>query len=273
MSWPSPWALSVRIRAPKSQRSRTRDSRVPVLTAGRREFALFGAVYVLYDSARWVGASSFPIARAHADRVLAIERSLHIAVEAAVQHALDSPALSLLFSNVYLAAQAIVLPGALLWLYRHSRRVYRQLRDTVVVIWLIATPIFALYPVAPPRLAETDIKDLVSRHSGISLTGHSTLFFNPYAAVPSLHVGLAFAVAVAVASSLRRIWARALVLLWGPLVTVAVVATGNHYLFDAASGLGLACLAFAVTRAATRHQLRLRAWSAAVRFQPAEGRT
>ena len=244
-----------------------------MLTAGRRELALFGAVYLLYDSARWVGASSFPIARAHADRVIALERSLHIAVEASVQHALDSPALSLLFSNVYLAAQAIVLPGALLWLYRHSRHVYCQLRNTVVVIWLIATPIFALYPVAPPRLAESGIRDLVSRHAGISLTGHSTLFYNPYAAVPSLHVGLAFAVAVAVASSLRRTWARALVLLWGPLVTVAVVATGNHYLFDAGSGLCVASVAFVVTRAAARHQLGLRVWSAVVRFEPAEGRT
>jgi hypothetical protein len=46
-------------------------------------------------------------------------------------------------------AQLVVLPAALIWLYRGSPAIYRQLRDTVLATWLIAVPIFALFPVAP----------------------------------------------------------------------------------------------------------------------------
>ena len=69
------------------------------------------------------------------------------------------------------------------------------------------------------------------------LSGHSTIFYNAFAAVPSLHVGFAFAVSLALAAALQARWAKALVLLWGPLVTLAVIATGNHFVFDAVAGL------------------------------------
>jgi hypothetical protein len=235
-----------------------------VFKAGRREFALFATVYLLYDAARWAWAGHLSLARAHADQVIALERSLHVAVEASVQRALDCGLLSFLLSNIYLAAQAIVLPAALIWLYRRSPGVYRQLRGTVVITWLIATPIFALYPVAPPRLAGIGIKDVVSHQAVVTLTGQSTLFYNPYAAVPSLHVGLAFAIGIAAAAALRRPWTRALALLWGPLVTLAVIATGNHYFFDAATGLLVAAVAFAATRAAARSHVKLHLVSRAV---------
>ena len=228
-----------------------------IFSAGRREFALFGAVYLLYDVARWAWAGHFGIARAHALRVISLEHSLHIAVEGSVQRALDSAIPGFLLSNIYLAAQAVVLPMALIWLYRRSPGVYKQLRGTVVITWLIATPIFALYPVAPPRLAGDGIEDVVSHHAVVTLTGQSTMFYNPYAAVPSLHVGLAFAIGIAAAAALRRPWARALALMWGPLVTLAVVATGNHYFFDAATGLLVAAVSFAATRAVNRSHIGL----------------
>ena len=98
-------------------------------------------------------------------------------------------------------------------------------------------PVYALFPVAPPRLAGIGMADTVSHHAAVALTGHSTVFYNRFAAVPSLHVGFAFAIGIAAAAALRAPTARALALLWGPLVTVAVVATGNHYIFDVVTGL------------------------------------
>ena len=178
-----------------------------------------------------------------------------------MQRALDSAVPNFLLSNVYLAAQGVVLPAALAWLYRRSPAIYRQLRGTVVMTWLIATPIFALYPVAPPRLVGIGVEDTVSHQAVVTLTGQSTLFYNPYAALPSLHVGLAFSIGIAIAAALRRPWARALALLWGPLVTLAVVATGNHYFFDTATGLLVAGVAFVATRVVGRlevHRFALR---------------
>jgi hypothetical protein len=50
---------------------------------------------------------------------------------------------------------------------------------------MLSVPIFALFPVAPPRLAGLGMEDTVSHQSGVVLTGHSTIFYNPLAAVPS----------------------------------------------------------------------------------------
>ncbi len=214
----------------------------------RAQISIFLAAYLLYDAARWIFSSDLGQARAHARWIIDLERSVHVAIEGSVQRALDSGAPSWILSNVYLAAQLVVLPLALIWLYRRARPIYRALRNTVIATWLIAVPIFALFPVAPPRLAEAGIVDTVSSQAGVGLTGRSTLFYNPFAAVPSLHVGFAFAIAVAAAAALHARWAKALALLWGPLVTLSVIATGNHYLFDIVAGLLVTGAGFALGR-------------------------
>jgi hypothetical protein len=228
-------------------------SRFLSLRRGARiQLAIFLAAYLAYDAARWIFSGNLPQARAHADWIIDLERSAHVAVEASVQRTLDAGALSWVLSNVYLAAQLVVLPFSLVWLYRRSRPVYRRLRDTVIATWLIAVPIFALFPVAPPRLAQIGIVDTVSDQAGVGLTGRSTLFYNPLAAVPSLHVGFAFAIGTAAAFALRAPLAKALALLWGPIVTLAVIATGNHYVFDVVTGLLVTAAGFAAGRVLDR---------------------
>jgi membrane-associated phospholipid phosphatase len=218
----------------------------------RRQLALFGGAYVVYNLARWIFAGDIAPAREHARWIVELERATGVAVEGSVQQALDSEAAGWVLSNVYLAAQFVVVPGALIWLYRRSPDVYRSLRNTLLATWLIAVPIFALFPVAPPRLADMGIVDTVSEQAGVELTGRSTLFYNQLAAVPSLHVGFAVAVGVALAVVLRWRWAKALALLWGPLVSLSVVATGNHYFFDIAAGLAVTALGFAAGRVPIR---------------------
>jgi hypothetical protein len=218
----------------------------------RAQLSVFFAAYVVYDAARWIFSGDLDQARAHADWIMDLERSAHVAIEGSVQGALDFGAVSWLLSNVYLAAQLVVLPAALIWLYHRARPVYRALRNTVIATWLIAVPIFALFPVAPPRLAGIGIADTVSRQAGVGLTGRSTLFYNPFAAVPSLHVGFAFAIAIAAAAALHASWAKVLALLWGPLVTLSVLATGNHFVFDVAAGLLVTAIGFTAGRLIVR---------------------
>jgi hypothetical protein len=215
-----------------------------------REGALFGGVYLVYIAARWLFTGEAGTAQANAEWIIALERSLHLAIEEPVQRALDWQVASWALSNAYLAAQLVVLPGALVWLYRRSPVLYRELRNTVIAAWLLAVPVFALFPVAPPRLADIGMVDTVSREAGVALTGRSTLFYNPLAAVPSLHVGFAFALGIAAAAALRARWAKALALSWGPLVSIAVVATANHYVFDIAAGLAVTAVAYAAGRLA-----------------------
>ena len=53
------------------------------------------------------------------------------------------------------------------------------------------------------------------------------------------------------ASSPRR-WTKALALTWGPIVSLAVVATGNHYVFDIVAGLLVSALGYVVGPLAAR---------------------
>jgi PAP2 superfamily len=232
--------------------------------AWRRQLLLFLAGYAVYILARWLFHGDPSAAVRHAHWILRLERAMGVAIEGSVQHALGSGVPIWVLSNVYLAAQLVVPPAVLIWLYRRSREVYRGLRDTVLATWLIAIPIFALFPVAPPRLAEPGIVDTVSSQAGVALTGRSTIFYNPLAAVPSLHVGFAAAIGVALFIAVRSRWAKALALLWGPTVALAVLATGNHYVFDVAAGLLVTVAGFGAARL-SRGLFRARAPRALVR--------
>jgi membrane-associated phospholipid phosphatase len=203
----------------------------------RVQLGLFVAAWAIYDIARWVAAGELGPATDNARWVMDLEHSTGTAVERSVQQAFDAGWATWLLSNVYLAAQLAVVPGALFFLYRSSPAIYRRLRDTILATWMISVPIFALFPVAPPRLAGMGMADTVSDQAAVALTGHSTVFYNPLAAVPSLHCGFAFAIGIALAAAAKKPGTRALALTWGPIVALSVVATGNHYVFDIAAGL------------------------------------
>jgi membrane-associated phospholipid phosphatase len=216
----------------------------------RTQLTLFAGVYLLYLIGRWVTGGDMDAALEHARWVIDFERGF--GVEREIQDALDSPVSIWLLSNVYLAAQLAVLPASLVFLYRKAPAIYVRLRDTVLATWLLALPVYALFPTAPPRLAGIGMKDTVSEQAGVALTGHSTVFYNPIAAVPSLHCGFAFAIGIALYAALENRVARALALAWGPLVSLSVVATGNHYVFDIAAGVLVALAGFAAKPALQR---------------------
>jgi membrane-associated phospholipid phosphatase len=216
----------------------------------RAQLLLYLSAYWAYSATRWIAVGEVPKATAHARWIAHLEQTLHLSVEASVQRALDSGAPIWVLNHLYLVAQFAVVPGALIWLYARAPDVYRALRNTVLATWLIAVPIYALFPVAPPRLAGIGISDTISDKSETSLNSHvATSFYNPFAAVPSLHAGFAFAVGIALTVAARRWWSRTLALLWGPTVALAVVATGNHFLFDIAAGLLVTATGFLAGRA------------------------
>ncbi|HEX8714962.1 MAG TPA: phosphatase PAP2 family protein [Solirubrobacteraceae bacterium] len=221
-----------------------------VWTGWRFQVVLYVSAYALYGLARWLFVGETAVADANAHSIVELERSLHVAVERSVQHALDVGVLIRILNFIYLAAQLAAVPAALIWLYRRSPRVYRTLRNTILATWVLAIPVYALFPVAPPRLAHVGIVDTLAGPGPGILDSHlATAMYNPLAAVPSLHVGFAFAVGVACAMSLNRVWAKGLVLVWGPLVSIAVVATGNHFVFDLVAGIVITAIGYATGRA------------------------
>jgi len=216
------------------------------------ELKLFLGAYVLYNAGRWVTHGDLGVATDNAEWIVRAEDDLGVAVEHSVQDAFDSGLASWFLSHTYLAAQLVVLPLVLLALYRWAPKVYRPLRDTVLATWLISIPIYAAFPVAPPRLAGMGFTDSVSAHGAVGMTGRSSVFYNELAAVPSLHCGFALAISFALAAAARRPLTKALAMLWGPLVCLTVVATGNHYVFDIAAGLVVALAGYGCGRLVRR---------------------
>ena len=217
---------------------------------GVRELALFGAAYLLYNAGRGVTSGQMDLALGNAQWV--VDTQGGVGFEHAVQDAVGGA----LLSHVYLAAQIVVLPAVLFAIYRWAPRVYPRLRSTVIVTWMLSLPVYALFPVAPPRLAGLGMTDTVSETSAVALAGHSTWFYNPIAAVPSLHCGFALALSVAVAIAVRARWLKALASAWAPLVALSTVATANHYVFDVAAGLAITALGWAVVTWRPRPVLR-----------------
>jgi membrane-associated phospholipid phosphatase len=230
----------------------------------RAQLFLYLFAYFAYSSTRWIAAGDVPKATSHAHWIENLERSLHVSVEGSVQQALDTGVPIWILNHLYLIAQFAVVPGALIFLYARAPSVYRKLRNTLFATWLIAVPIYALFPVAPPRLAGLGIVDTITDQSEASLNSHvATSFYNPFAAVPSLHAGFAFAVGFALAAAARRRPLKLLALLWGPLVSLSVVATGNHYLFDIVAGLLVTALGYVIGRAVERVVVQVSARSTA----------
>jgi hypothetical protein len=209
--------------------------------------------YATYTLAKLVGADDLGVARTNALWVVQLERSLGVDVEGPVQRALDGSVSIWIFNHLYMAAQFVVVPAVLFLVRTRSITAFRRLRDTLVATWVIATPVNAFFAVAPPRLADIGITDTITASGSAALTsGVSTAFYNPLAAVPSLHVAFAFAVGIAAALTFRSWPVRLLGLAWGPIIALTVVATGNHYLFDAAAGLAVVLLGLAVAVAPRR---------------------
>jgi membrane-associated phospholipid phosphatase len=67
--------------------------------------------------------------------------------------------------------------------------------------------------------------------------------YNPYAAMPSLHVGWSMIVALGVFRAVRSRVVRGLAIVHPLLMATATIATGNHYLLDCIAGAGVALIA------------------------------
>jgi hypothetical protein len=223
--------------------------------AARAQVGLFLLAYLVYSAARWVTVGDLDVAKANADWIVSFERDLGVASEASVQHSLSGTWALWVLNHLYLAAQLIVLPGALVFLYHRSRPIYEKLRNTILATWLVSIPVYAAFPVAPPRLADIGLVDTITAQTGFALDGKlTTSFYNELAAVPSLHVGFAVAIGVAVAAVVERRVAKLLALLWGPTIGLAVLATGNHFVFDIAAGVAASAIGYGVGQLAVRRR-------------------
>lgn len=219
------------------------------LGSGRREGAIALGAYGVYTLVRGVFGGTLAEGRANAADLIALEERLGILVEPDLQRFFVDNHLAMPFWNLfYPVSQVIVLPLTLILVYIYRRAAYPFLRNLAILSWCGGLVWYALQPVAPPRLAGL-ASDTVSGQTFVDLESPLIqAFYNPVAAMPSLHVGLAPVVAWALWRLTRSPWSRALGLAYPLLVATSIVVTGNHYLLDIAGGLAVVLPAAAIAR-------------------------
>ena len=206
-----------------------------------RQVSLFAAAYVAYRVVRGVVEGDANAAFAHARDLISLERTLHLFVEPSIQTwASGSHVVMVAASWLYVNAQISVTIGALLYLYlRHNRNFY-FVRNMFMIAMAIALVGYTVFPTAPPRfMPEWGFIDSVSDFTGVHVSHASasmSAMFNPYAAVPSMHVAFALMIGWPLARLARRRIVSVLWLLYPLLMAFVIVVTANHFIFDALLG-------------------------------------
>lgn len=212
----------------------------------RREVTLGLLVYALYLLVRKLvlGRGGRKRARTNAHRVVALERRLRLDVERAVQRTLLSfPRLVHGLNVGYGVFNVGLSVGWLVLLYRRRDPGYHRFRRACLAAHVGAQPLFLLFPTSPPRALEGFV-DTLSEVSGLDLE-HPLLvrFYNPVAAMPSLHVAFAWVTAAAIAERSPSGGVKAAAYGYPALVSLVIVGTGNHYVLDAVAGAALGAAA------------------------------
>jgi hypothetical protein len=146
---------------------------------------------------------------------------------------------------VYALGYWPILVAAALLLVLTDRGVAVRFGAALLVSGLVGLATFALVPVAPPRMLDGFV-DTVARRPALAALAQPGALANPYAAMPSFHVGWVVLAAVATGQVLRGRRARLLLALPGGVMTAAVVATGNHFLLDVVAGVAVSLGGWAV---------------------------
>ncbi len=227
---------------------------------------MLAALYATYEVVRGAGDTNLAVARDHTSDIVSLERFLHVFSERTVQEwSHGVPYLPALLGLAYMSLHLGATAFAIRWVYRERRDAFPLVRTTLVASTAIALVGYVLYPAAPPRLAGLGFSDTVTTHTGLNLSSDLLgSFYNPVAAVPSLHVGYALIVGAAVFTLARRRWVRVLGALYPAFMLFDVVATGNHFWFDAAAGVTVVAAGWWIARGLVRSSADAPAYRVAV---------
>ena len=201
-------------------------------------------------------------AYANARSLIALERTLHLDPEQALQTLVLHHTWLLDFVNVYyLAGHLPVLIGVAVWLYWRHPSAYTWFRNSFLFSALIGLSIYVWLPMAPPRYMPGFVDTMAQSGNGLDGSAVS-LLYNPYAAMPSLHCGWAALAGIVVFMTTRSWWGKLIGLLIPIGMIFTVIATGNHYLLDIVAGLAIIAVslvfsAWLLVRREDRRQARI----------------
>jgi membrane-associated phospholipid phosphatase len=200
------------------------------------EIALVGLGYLVYSQVRGLAGDRVSDAFANARHLIDIEQGLGIYAELTMQRwILPHASLVDLFNIIYFYSFfPLIIPSAI-WLFWKHPRVYSLARTAFLASGAIGACFFLTLPTAPPRLLDVGFIDTLNQ--SLTPTYSDIPGVNHYAALPSMHVGWTFLLAVALMLAYPRSqwrWAAFAI----PLaMCVSTIVTGNHWVLDCVLGL------------------------------------
>jgi hypothetical protein len=208
--------------------------------AGPRELTIFAVGYGVYFGVRSLTEGSVPAALRNAARIEHVERTMGIAWEPTLQDAILPHHLLVRVANwIYMFGHWPLLLLAGLLLFRYRRTQYYLLRNACLISGAIGLFVFALFPVAPPRLAHIGVVDTVTRYASAYRSVLPASLVNEYAAMPSFHAGWNVLLGIAIFRASERRALRAFAIAMPTLMVLAIVTTANHFVLDAVVGTAI----------------------------------
>jgi membrane-associated phospholipid phosphatase len=204
-----------------------------------RQVALFALAYWAYRFVRGAVDGRAATAFDNGRDLISLERALNAFVEPAVQAwASGQEWLIDGASWMYVNSHFSITLGALAYMYLFHNSSFYFVRNMFMVAMGLALIGYVAFPTAPPRFfPEWGFTDSVSDFTGIPQDSVAVnALFNPFAAVPSMHVAFALMLGWPLARLVKRRPLKVLWFLYPFVVTFVVVVTGNHFWMDAFLG-------------------------------------
>ncbi|HWA65236.1 MAG TPA: phosphatase PAP2 family protein [Mycobacteriales bacterium] len=233
--------------------------RARFVAAASFEIAVVCALFTLWQVANRLtrGHSSGGVSRGH--WIWHAERVIGLPSEKAVQDLIiGHPWLVRSANYFYDTAHLTLMVVFLVWLWLRHRDRYPLVRNTIAAFTAMAL-LIQMVAVAPPRLiGGTGLVDTAAVYGQSVYAAIGSGLADEYAAMPSIHVGWAVLISVAIVTCSTSRW-RWLGLLHGLLTIFVVVATANHYWFDGIAACLLLVPAWGIARLLERVRRRVSA--------------
>lgn len=202
----------------------------------------------VYDLIKELAESRPAVGIHNADRVRSVEHTLHIGFELSVNGWFASHHLvSLVSSYCYQYGHEGITLTVLVACWWLRPEAYRAARNALVAINVVGLTVFALLPVAPPRLLPgAGFIDLVA-NAGFGTSHGGPVSADQFAAMPSLHLAWATWTAVVLYRWWRRPVLRVVAAVYPLVIAAVVIGTGNHYVLDVIAGVAVAAACLALT--------------------------
>ena len=192
-----------------------------------RQLVLFAGAYYAYRLVRGFVDGQATLAFENARTLVDVERAMGLFFEPGLQAWAQGEQWIVTGANwMYVNSHFVVTTTFLIWLYIARNYAYYYVRNMFMIAMGLALVGYLAYPTAPPRyMPEWGFTDTVAAFVGDAAEQSANVLYNPYAAVPSMHVAFALMIAI---PAIKLVQSRALKVAWGAVPAARDLRRGGH---------------------------------------------